>query len=66
MNRLLFKAKKLKTTTTYRRDYIAPDRSPEEREEHRQLVAQMRRQTNEDPDRRYYLCGGEICMRDKD
>ena len=65
MNRLLFKAKKLKTKTTYRRVYIAPDRSPEEREKHRQLVAEMRRQAKEDPDRNYYLCSGEICMRDK-
>ena len=66
VHRLLFKAKRLRTTTTYRRVYIAPDRSPEEREKHRQLVAEMRRQAKEDPDRHYYLCSGGICMRDMD
>ena len=65
VNRLLFKTKKLKTTARYRRVYIAPDRSPEEREKHRQLVAEIKRQANEDPDRHYYLLDGEICMREK-
>ena len=63
---LINKAKKLKTTTTYKRVYISPDRSPEEREKHRLLVAEMRRQAEEDPDSHYYLCCGYICCRDKD
>ena len=38
VRQLLLKAKELKTITAYRKVYISPDRSPEERIKHRQLV----------------------------
>ena len=66
VHRLLIKAKKLKTSTNHKKVYIAPDRSPEEREKHRELVQEMRRQAKEDPDRYYFICSGAIGCRDKD
>ena len=65
VHQILVKAKKLRTTQDYRKVYISPDRSPEERDKHRELVAEMRRQAKEDPDRYYFLCSGAIGCRDK-
>ena len=67
VRQLLFnlKAKELKTTTAYRKVYISPDRSPEERIKHRQLVDEMRRKRTKCPDMHYYIHGGHIVARDK-
>ena len=59
VNRLLAKAKKLKVTAAYQNVYISPDRSPEEREKHRELVAEMKQKASEDPERHYFLVRGE-------
>ena len=66
VDQILVKAKQLRTTEDYRKVYISPDKSPEERDRHRELVAEMRRQAKEDPDRYYFLCSGAIGCRDKD
>ena len=66
VDQILVKAKQLRTSEDYRKVYISPDRSPEERDRHRELVAEMRRQAKEDPDRYYFLCSGAIGCRDKD
>ena len=65
VHRLLAKAKKLKAAAAYRNVYISPDRSPEERDKHRKLVAEMKRKASEDPEKHYFLVSGEICCRDK-
>ena len=66
VHRLLAKAKKLKATAAYRNVYISPDRSPEEREKHRELVAKMKQKASEDPEKHYFLLKGEIFYREKD
>ena len=65
VRQLLLKAKELKTTTAYRNVYISPDRSPEERIKHRQLVDEMRRKRTKCPDIHYYIHGDHIIARDK-
>ena len=65
VHRLLAKAKKLKITAAYRNVYISPDRSPEEREKHRAIVAEMKQKASDDPEKHYFLVRGEICCRDK-
>ena len=62
---LLSKAKQLKETTAYRKVYIAPDRSPEERIKHRKLVAEMREQVRENPDQYFFIYAGSIGHRDR-
>ena len=64
-HRLLGKAKQLKTTTAYRKVYIAPDRSPEERIKHRKLVAEMRQKASENPELYYFIYAGSIGYRDR-
>ena len=66
VHRILQKAKNLRNTATHRTVYVQPDRSPEERAKHRELVAEMRRRASEDPDNYYYIHGGSILHRDKD
>ena len=66
VHRLLAKAKKLKAIAAYRNVYISPDRSPEEREKHRELVAKMKQKASEDPEKHYFLLKGEIFYREKD
>ena len=65
VHRLLQKAKNLRKSATYRTVYIQPDRSPQERAKHRELVAEMRRRASEDPESYFFIFSGEICHRDK-
>jgi hypothetical protein len=62
---LLGKAKHLRTTEAYRKVYISPDRSPEERIKHRELVAEMKRKNDENPDQHYFISAGSIGCRDR-
>ena len=65
VHRILQKAKNLRKTATHKTVYIQPDRSPEERAKHRELVAEMRRRASEDPESYFFIFGGEVCHRDK-
>ena len=62
---LLSKAKQLKETTAYKKVFIAPDRSPEERIKHRKLVTEMREQARENPNQYYFIYAGSIGHRDR-
>ena len=62
---ILLKAKNLRNSTAHRKVYLAPDRSPEERAKHRELVSEMKRLAREDPDMHYYIFSGQISFRDK-
>ena len=64
-HRILTKAKNLKSSTNYRKVYISPDRTPEERIKHRQLVAEMRQLAADNPEQRFFIFRGEICNVDK-
>ena len=65
VHRILQKAKNLRKSSAHRKVYVQPDRSPEERAKHRELVAEMRRRASENPDCYYYISSGEIFHRDK-
>ena len=43
VHRIFLKAKKLRKLSVHPKVYVQPDRSPEERAKHRELVAEMRR-----------------------
>jgi hypothetical protein len=64
VHRLLAKAEKLIATAAYRNVYISPDRSSEEREKHRELVAEMKRKASKDPEKHYFLLRGEVFYRE--
>ena len=65
VHRILQKAKNLRKSATHKTVYIQPDRLPEERAKHRELVAEMRRRASEDPDSYFFIFSGEVCHRDK-
>ncbi len=66
VHQILVKAKQLRSTTTYRSVYIAPDRSPEERDRQRKLIAEMKRLASEDNSKHYYVKSGRVLSRDKE
>ena len=63
--RFLGAAKKLKTSTTYSKVYLSPDRTRKEQEKHRKLVIERRQLAKDDPDRHYFIHGDVIMKRDK-
>ena len=65
VHRILQKAKNLRNSATHRTVYVQPDRSPEERAKHRELVAEMKRRASKNPDIYYFILNGKICHRDK-
>ena len=65
VHRILTKAKDLKKSAKFQKVYISPDRGPEERIKHRQLVTEMRLLAAENPDHRFFIFRGEICKGDK-
>ena len=65
VHQILVKAKKLRSSTTHRSVYIAPDRSPDERVKQKQLIAELKRKANEDTSKHYYVKSGRIFSKDK-
>ena len=65
VHRILTKAKNLKDSANYRKVFISPDRTPEERTKHRQLVAEMKKLATDNPDQHFFIFKGEICQEDK-
>jgi hypothetical protein len=57
----LVNAKVLKETLCYKTCYLAPDRSPEQRAAHRQLITEMKKRREEQPDMYFFIKGGEVC-----
>ena len=57
----LANAKLLKETLCYRTCYLAPDRSPEQRAAHRQLITEMKKRREEQPEMYFFIKGGKVC-----
>ena len=65
VHQILVKAKELRLIPRHKTVFISPDRSPEERTIHQQLVLEMKQIAKEDPDEHYYIRSGKICCKDK-
>ena len=65
VHRILTKAMNLRNSADYRKVYNSPDRTPEERAKHRQLVAEMRQLAADNPGQHFFIHCGEICKREK-
>ena len=57
----LTKAKYLRQSERYKTVYISPDRSPEEREAHKQLVLQLKNKRDNDKESHHFIRDGKIC-----
>lgn len=61
VNQILAKARMLRSSPKHKSVYISQDRSPAEREQHRLLVAELKKKRTDDASKRYYIKGGVIC-----
>ena len=64
LTNLLRKSKELKTTT-FKNVYLTPDRTLEQRVEHRKLVAELREKAREMPNEHHFIRNGAVCSQAK-
>ena len=62
---ILSKAKLLRKLQTYDKVYLSPDRTPEQRLKHKQLVIELKQLAVEKPGQKHYISGGSIHSVDK-
>ncbi|KAL5269477.1 hypothetical protein ACHWQZ_G003086 [Mnemiopsis leidyi] len=62
---ILSKAKQLKNVEAYRKVYLSPDRSSQQRLKQKQLVIELKRLSVEKPGQKHFICGGRINSVDK-
>ena len=65
VHQILIKAKELRLSQCFKTVFISPDRSPEERAVHKQLVLDLKRKVTENPNKRYFIRTGKICEIDE-
>ena len=58
------KRKNLKTHYEYYDVYISPDRTPDQQKAHKELVKKLKEKIQKEPDRRFYIRGGQILCDD--
>lgn len=61
VNQILTKARNLKQSEKHSKVFICPDRSPVQRAEHKQMVAELKEKAKEDTSMRHFIRGGKIC-----
>ena len=62
---ILANSRKLKDDGELKSAFIGPDRTREQREDHRNLVIQLRQKRKEDSDKYFFIRNGLICSADK-
>ena len=63
--RVLRNARVLRGSTRFKKVYVSPDRSREEREQRRTLVAQIKEKISSEPGQYHYIKNGTVCSREK-
>ena len=62
---ILSKAQRLKSSVRHSLVFLSPDRSVEQRAEHRSLVADLKKRKLEEPDKRHYIRNGTVKSAEK-
>ena len=60
VQQILSNARNLRQSAKFKTVFLSPDRSPEERESRRELIASMRARALEEPDKKFYIREGQI------
>ena len=60
-DQLMQKGRRLSHLEKYKRVYVNPDRSLEQREQRRELVKEVKRLTDLDKDKRHFIRNGKVC-----
>ena len=61
VQQILKKSSKLSRTDKFKTVYLAPDRTVEERAQHKELVVELKRRTEAEKDKKLFIRGGKIC-----
>jgi hypothetical protein len=61
---LLAKSRQLRDSDKFKTVFLSPDRTAEQRAEHRELVQQLKDKVNEEPLRYHYIKGGQLYSTD--
>jgi len=61
VGQILAKARTLRSSPKHSSVYISQDRTPAEREQHKLLVAELKKMRDSDKSKRYYIKGGVVC-----
>ena len=65
VRQILSAARALRHSEHYKGVFISPDRSVEQRSQHKELVLELKRRMEDDPDKKHYIKGGQLCTVDK-
>ena len=65
-SQVLWKSRNLRMVDKYKNVFLAPDRSPDEREKHKELVNKLKEKRLKEPQKRHYIRSGNICSVDND
>ena len=61
---ILLKARNLRLSDSYKSIFVVPDRSIEQRVQQKELVNGLKRKKAEEPNKRHYIKGGQVCSSD--
>ena len=65
VNHILTKARRLRTVESYKSVFLSPDRSPDERNQHRQLVLDLKQKAIQQPGKKHFIRQGQIVTTEK-
>ena len=65
VNQILMKARRLRTVEAYKPVFLSPDRSPDERTQHRQLILDLKQKVAKQPDKKHFIRQGQIITTEK-
>ena len=67
VNKILMKARRLRTVEAYKSVFLSPDRSPDERTQHsyRQLILNLKQNVAQQPDKKHFIRQGQIVTTEK-
>ena len=65
VNHILTKARRLRTVESYKSVFLSPDRSPDERNQHRQLVLDLKQKVIQQPGKKHFIRQGQIVTTEK-
>ena len=65
VQQILRKSRHLRKKDQYKTVFISPDRSADERAEHKRLVLELKEKVKQEPDKVHFIHGGQLHSRDK-
>ena len=65
VQQILTRARHLRSSELFGKVFISPDRSPEERAEQQKLVLELKKRSNDEPDKRHFIKVGKVCSVEK-